>query len=247
MRTTEFRSMKMATIYHAHRSWHCLCTKSGSNDYPSRKPAQARQTTGKRSQSMRSPCLSPESDAGSSPVLARIAPRSSGLLQPPRRCVRLASTPRINVSRRDTLSIRLCHLPPLTPVCRAANIASVQIGAGANFRCMELPGARASRLVVFDTGDASTFISALSGSGYSPPRLTTTQLPSATELWPTPTGTCTLQMARPHGRTLIGVCAAPWACKTSQRPAFSPRAIIWFTACSRGSSRMTSAWARFTV
>jgi hypothetical protein len=39
-------------------------------------------------------------------------------------------------------------------------------------------------------------------SGYSPPRLTTTQLPSATELWPTPTGTCTLQMARPHGRTL---------------------------------------------
>ena len=39
-------------------------------------------------------------------------------------------------------------------------------------------------------------------SGYSPPRLATTQLPSATELWPTPTGTCTLQMARPHGRTL---------------------------------------------
>ena len=39
-------------------------------------------------------------------------------------------------------------------------------------------------------------------SGYSPPRLTTTQLPSATELWPTPTGTCTLQVARPHGRTL---------------------------------------------
>ena len=39
-------------------------------------------------------------------------------------------------------------------------------------------------------------------SGYSPPRLTTTQLPSAMELWPTPTGTCTLQVARPHGRTL---------------------------------------------
>ena len=39
-------------------------------------------------------------------------------------------------------------------------------------------------------------------SGYSPPRLTTTQLPSATELWPTPTGTFTLQMARPRGRTL---------------------------------------------
>jgi len=39
-------------------------------------------------------------------------------------------------------------------------------------------------------------------SGYYPPRLTTTQLPSATELWPTPTGTYTLQIARFHGRTL---------------------------------------------
>jgi hypothetical protein len=39
-------------------------------------------------------------------------------------------------------------------------------------------------------------------SGYSPPRLATTQLPSTTELWLTPTGTFTLQIARPHGRTL---------------------------------------------
>ena len=39
-------------------------------------------------------------------------------------------------------------------------------------------------------------------SGYSPPRLATTQLPSATELWPTPAGTYTLQIARLHGRTL---------------------------------------------
>ena len=39
-------------------------------------------------------------------------------------------------------------------------------------------------------------------SGYSPPRLATPQLPSATKLWPTSTGTCTLQMARHHGRTL---------------------------------------------
>src|SRR3954447_4151759 len=54
--------------------------------------------------------------------------------------------PSSNVSRRDTLSIKLCHLPPLTPLCRAANIASVQIGAGANFRFMELPSALASRL-----------------------------------------------------------------------------------------------------
>ena len=38
-------------------------------------------------------------------------------------------------------------------------------------------------------------------SGYSPPRLTTTQLPSATELWLTPAGTFTLQIVRTHGRT----------------------------------------------
>jgi hypothetical protein len=200
------------------------------------------------------------------------------------------------------------HLPPLTPHFRAANIASVQIGAGANFRCSQRPSAPASRLVVSDTGDASISISAsfrsfainlpaplpscafcsdalLHGpaqlrdryhwdsdscqrsphrqvsplaschlptvpssntwyataslspppqravlvpgfatlvqarrhtppkqvrhptdrqfaSGYSPPRLTTTQLPSATELWPTPAGTCTLHVARPRGRTL---------------------------------------------
>ena len=202
------------------------------------------------------------------------------------------------------------HLPPLTPHFRAANIASVRIGAGANFRCSQRPGAPASRLVVSDTIDASISISAsfrsfainlpaplpscafcsdallhgpahlrdryhwdsdscqrsprrqvsplatchfpivpssitlyaatslypprqraalfpgfatrtrarrhtppkqvrhptdrLFASSYSPPRLTTTQLPSATELWPTPTGTSTLQMARPHGRTSPG-------------------------------------------
>src|SRR4029450_7150246 len=39
-------------------------------------------------------------------------------------------------------------------------------------------------------------------SGCSPPRLAATQLPSATELWPTPAGTSTLQIARPRGRTL---------------------------------------------
>ena len=37
--------------------------------------------------------------------------------------------------------------------------------------------------------------------GYSPPRLATTQLPSATELWLTPAGTFTLQIVRTHGRT----------------------------------------------
>ena len=41
-------------------------------------------------------------------------------------------------------------------------------------------------------------------SSYSPPRLATTQLLSATELWQTPTGTSTLQVVRPHGRTSPG-------------------------------------------
>jgi NitT/TauT family transport system substrate-binding protein len=39
-------------------------------------------------------------------------------------------------------------------------------------------------------------------SGCSPPRLAATQLPSATELWPTPTRTFTVLMWRPHGRTI---------------------------------------------
>jgi hypothetical protein len=38
-------------------------------------------------------------------------------------------------------------------------------------------------------------------SGCSPPRLTATQLPSATELWHTPARTFTVLMWRPHGRT----------------------------------------------
>jgi hypothetical protein len=64
----------------------------------------------------------------------------------------------INVSACHTLSIKLCHLPPLTPRCRAANIASVQRGAGVNFRCTQLSSTPASRLVVSDTDDASIFI-----------------------------------------------------------------------------------------
>ena len=39
-------------------------------------------------------------------------------------------------------------------------------------------------------------------SSCSPPRLATTQLLSTTELWRTPTGICTLLIARLHGRTL---------------------------------------------
>src|SRR5262245_18376274 len=42
-------------------------------------------------------------------------------------------------------------------------------------------------------------------SGCSPPRLTATRLPSATELWLPPTRTFTVLMWRPHGRTHAGV------------------------------------------
>jgi hypothetical protein len=41
-------------------------------------------------------------------------------------------------------------------------------------------------------------------SGCSPPRLAATQLPSASELWLTPTRTLTVLMWRPHGRTHAG-------------------------------------------
>jgi hypothetical protein len=42
-------------------------------------------------------------------------------------------------------------------------------------------------------------------SGYSPPRLTTTQLPSTTEPWHTRTRTSTVLTVRPHGRTTAAV------------------------------------------
>ena len=42
-------------------------------------------------------------------------------------------------------------------------------------------------------------------SGCSPPCLAATQLPSATELWHTPTRTFTVLMWRPHGRTHAGM------------------------------------------
>jgi len=45
-------------------------------------------------------------------------------------------------------------------------------------------------------------------SGCSPPRLATTQLPSATEPWHTPTRTFTVLMRRPRGRTGSGAPAA---------------------------------------
>ena len=54
----------------------------------------------------------------------------------------------------------------------------------------------------------------LFASGCSPPCLGATQLPSATELWHTPTRTFTVLMWRPHGRThsrmfLAGIQARP--------------------------------------
>ena len=45
--------------------------------------------------------------------------------------------------------------------------------------------------------------------GCSPPRLAATQLPSATELWHTPTRTFTVLMWRPHGRTHSGFTVTP--------------------------------------
>ena len=42
-------------------------------------------------------------------------------------------------------------------------------------------------------------------SGCSPPRLAATQLPSATELWLSPTRTFTVLIWRPHGRTIPAV------------------------------------------
>ena len=44
---------------------------------------------------------------------------------------------------------------------------------------------------------------------------------------------------------LIAVLAAPWACRCSQRSAFSPTWRMALTACSRGRSRIASAWRRF--
>ena len=48
-------------------------------------------------------------------------------------------------------------------------------------------------------------------SGCSPPRLATTQLPSVTELWQTPTRTCTVLIQRPHRRTRSRVGGNPVA------------------------------------
>ena len=50
-------------------------------------------------------------------------------------------------------------------------------------------------------------------SGCSPPRLAATQLPSATELWLTPTRTFTVLIWRPHGRTIpafAGMTTTRW-------------------------------------
>ena len=46
-------------------------------------------------------------------------------------------------------------------------------------------------------------------SGCSPPRLAATQLPSATELWLSPTRTCTVLLWRLHGRTHSGAGRNP--------------------------------------
>ncbi|MDO9011692.1 MAG: hypothetical protein Q7U78_07795, partial [Gallionella sp.] len=47
-------------------------------------------------------------------------------------------------------------------------------------------------------------------SSCSPPRLATTQLPSATEIWHTPTRTFTVLFARLHGRTHSAKAGIQW-------------------------------------
>ena len=59
-------------------------------------------------------------------------------------------------------------------------------------------------------------------SGCSPPRLATTQLPSATEPWHTPTRTFTVLMRRPRGRTGSGALAATVPAPESSRRGGAP-------------------------
>jgi len=69
-------------------------------------------------------------------------------------------------------------------------------------------------------------------SGCSPPRLTATQLPSATELWHPPTRTFTVLMWRPHGRTHAGMIAGIQVCR--RRPETSMSA--WVPALHAGTT-----------
>ena len=67
-------------------------------------------------------------------------------------------------------------------------------------------------------------------SGYSPPRLATTQLPSATLLRFTMTRTCTVPTKRPHGRTHSSagwnpVHRVPIKGRTGSQPALGRRAM----------------------
>ena len=53
-------------------------------------------------------------------------------------------------------------------------------------------------------------------SACSPPRLAATQLPSATELWHTPTRTCTVLIWRHHGRTIPAFAGMTRFCGSGQ-------------------------------
>ena len=69
-------------------------------------------------------------------------------------------------------------------------------------------------------------------SGCSPPRLTTTQLPSATEPWHAPTRTFTVLIRRPHGRTRARARAIHWRYDSAipdYRRAHVPGGTYFFT------------------
>ena len=69
-------------------------------------------------------------------------------------------------------------------------------------------------------------------SGCSPPRLTTTQLPSATEPWHAPTRTFTVLIGRPHGRTRARARAIHWRYDSVRRIGISTRVVNGECVCN---------------
>ena len=68
-------------------------------------------------------------------------------------------------------------------------------------------------------------------SGCFPPRLTATQLPSATEPWHAPTRTSTVLIRRPHGRTRdAGYPAPPAQTRTCSIPASGSSVVLAFAS-----------------
>lgn len=135
-----------------------------------------------------------------------------------------------SASERHTVSIKLKHLPPFTPVSSAANMRSVHIEDSAQLQSFlpfhpqtrwMTPGHRFVRhFSVTDAFQTSpcirTFVALPPpnrvryptdwqfASGCSPPHLTVTQLPLASALWLLLARTCTLLIKRLHRRTGTG-------------------------------------------